>query len=63
MIKLYVKLHPYQSEWNDDLFAGSQPDSSSTSHKQSYIVNTLSRLGAQAFIGNILNQEERINFD
>jgi hypothetical protein len=30
MVELYVKLYHLQSDWNDDLFAGSQPDSSST---------------------------------
>jgi hypothetical protein len=62
MVELYVKLHPLQSDWNDDLFAGSQSGSSSTPPQQSYIVNTLSRPGVQAFIGNILNQEEGFFF-
>jgi hypothetical protein len=60
MVELYVKLYPLQSDWNDDLFTGSQPDSSSTPPQQSYIINTLSRPGVQ---GNISNQEKRINFD
>jgi hypothetical protein len=60
MVELYVKLYPLQSDWNDDLSTGSQPDSSSTPPQQSYIINTLSRPGVQ---GNISNQEKRINFD
>jgi hypothetical protein len=63
MIELYVKLHHLQSDWNDDLFVGSQPDSNSTSPQQSYNVNTLSRPDVQAFIENISNQKEIINFD
>jgi hypothetical protein len=63
MIKLYVKLHHLQSDWNDDLFAGSQPGSSSIPPQQSYNMNTLSRLNVKSFIGNISNQEEKINFD
>jgi hypothetical protein len=62
MIELYVKLHPLQNDWNDDLFAASQSSSSSTPPQQSYIVNTLSRPSVQAFIRNILNQEEGIFF-
>jgi hypothetical protein len=65
MIELYVKLHPLQSDKNDDLFACSQSDSSSSSTppQRSYNVNTLSRPDVQAFIGNVSNQEEKINFD
>jgi hypothetical protein len=60
MVELYVKLHTLQSDWNDDLFMGSQPGSSSTLPQQFYIVNTLLKPDVQ---GNISNQEERINFD
>jgi hypothetical protein len=62
MVELYVKLHTLQSDWNDDLFADSQPGSSSsnTPPQQSYIVNTLSRLGVQVLIRNISNQEKKI---
>jgi hypothetical protein len=61
MVELYVKLHTLQSDWNDDLFADSQPgSSSSTTPQQSYIVNTLSRLGVQVLIRNISNQEKKI---
>jgi hypothetical protein len=62
IVELYMKLHHLQSDWNDDLFVGSQPSGSSTSSQQSYIVNTLSRPGVQVFIENVSNQEKKIFF-
>lgn len=44
MIELYVKLNHVQSDWNDELFADSQPDSSNAPwliSQQSCIANTL----------------------
>jgi hypothetical protein len=34
MIELYVNLHALQSDWNDELFAGSQPGDSSRAQHQ-----------------------------
>jgi hypothetical protein len=53
MVELYVNLYHLQSDWNNDLFTGSQPGSSSTPPQQSYIINILSRPSIQAFIGNV----------